>query len=89
MSEEIKFMEETERWAKEIRLKALVGLSILGAIMVSLGDPLMANILWSVSNPLIAMHNYGIRQNEQAALFVVFTIIAWLGVINLSITILK
>jgi len=51
--------------------------------MVSFGFPLYANLLWSISNPLIAWHNFRIIQKEQAVLFGVFTVIAWFGVINL------
>jgi len=66
-----------------IYLKVLTGISIIGAIMVSFGFPLYANLLWSISNPLIAWHNFRIIQKEQAVLFGVFTVIAWFGVINL------
>lgn len=64
-------------------LKILTGMSITGAILVSLGHPLMANILWSISNPLLAIHNYRINQREQANLFTIFTAIAWFGMVNL------
>lgn len=68
---------------KNIFLKTVTLLSIIGAIMVSLGFPLYANIVWSISNPLMAWHNYRIAQKEQAVLFGVFTGIAWFGVIHL------
>lgn len=55
----------------------------IGALFVSLGNPLYANLIWSVSNPLMAQYNYKIQQKEQSLLFIVFTIIAWFGVFNL------
>lgn len=59
----------------------LTRISISGALLVSLGYPLYANLLWSISNPLLAYHNYKIAQNDQAELFIVFTLIAWFGII--------
>lgn len=66
-----------------LNLKIITGIAIIGAIATSAGNPLLACILWSVSNPLLAWHNHGIGQKEQYGLFCVFTIIAWVGVVNL------
>lgn len=63
-------------------IKSLTGISIIGAVLVSLNLPLPANLLWSISNPLMAVYNSGIEQDEQAVLFSVFTLIAWFGVFN-------
>ena len=66
-----------------MKIKFLTAASICGAILVSLGDPLFANLIWSFSNPLMAHYNYKIQQKEQAVLFSVFSVIAWFGLINL------
>jgi len=36
----------------ERKVRILVGCSICGAILVSLGQPLAANVIWSLSNPI-------------------------------------
>jgi len=64
-----------------IYIKGLTALSLMGAILVSMGNPLCANLAWSISNPLLAVHNYTLRQKEQALLFSAFAVIAWFGVI--------
>lgn len=64
-------------------LHITIGLSIIGAVMVSLGQPLQANLIWIVTNPILAQYNYRIAQGEQALLFCVFSIIAGFGVVNL------
>ena len=60
-----------------------VALSIIGALYVARGCPLSANILWSISNPALCVYNLTNGEIAQATLFGVFTIIAWIGVINL------
>jgi len=63
----------------------LTVVAIIGAITVSLGKPLAANILWIVSNPFMAIYNYNIREFEMAWMFVVYSIIALIGIYNLGI----
>lgn len=58
-------------------------LGIVGAVLVALGKPLSANLVWVVSNPLLIYHNFKIGQLSQSRMFVVFTIISVLGIINL------
>ena len=65
-----------------IIIKAIILLSIIGALMVSLNFPLMANMIWSFTNPVLAYHNNAIGQKEQALLFSIFAMIALFGVIN-------
>ena len=63
-------------------IKLLTLISIAGAYCVAFDLGVLANMLWSFSNPLFAIHNYKSDQKEQAVLFGVFTIAAWLGVIR-------
>lgn len=69
-----------------LTMRGLTPLSITGAVLVSTGSPLGANLIWGAVNPLIAWHNFKIAQKEQAALFAVFTLIAWYGILNLGVT---
>lgn len=66
-----------------MKIKCLTIASIAGALLVSFGNPLVANLIWSISNPGMAYYNYKIQQKEQAILFSVFSLIAWFGVWNL------
>lgn len=59
-------------------------IAVIGAIAVSLGKPLLANYLWIVSNPAMAVYNFRIGQPELSGMFVVYSVIALLGIINLS-----
>ena len=59
-------------------------IAICGAISVSLGRPLGANILWIVSNPLMAVYNYRIAEFEMAGMFGVYSFIAVYGIWNLK-----
>ena len=68
----------------ERKVRILVVCYICGAILVSLGQPLAANVIWSLSNPILAWHNRGIGQHEQAVMFGTFAVIAWIGVWNLG-----
>lgn len=58
-------------------------LGVVGAVFVALGNPLNANIVWVISNPLLIYHNYRIGQLYQSRMFFVFTIISLFGTINL------
>jgi len=58
--------------------------SVIGAVAVSKGRALTANMIWSVSNPLLAIYNFQLGQVEIAGMFSVYTIIAWYGVYNLK-----
>lgn len=64
-------------------IEVMSDLAILGAVLVSLGFPFYANVIWMISNPYMTWHNYKIKQLEQARLFGVFTIIALYGIWNL------
>lgn len=65
-------------------LKGLTALSIAGAYMISTAtpNPLGANLLFGAVNPLLCWHNLKIMQREQAALFAVFALLAWYGILN-------
>ena len=54
-------------------------LSIIGAASVTLGNPLAANMIWSVSNPALVFHNYQNKEYHQARMFGVFAFLAYLG----------
>lgn len=59
-------------------------MAIIGAIYVSLGKPLLANIIWSISNLAIFSYNFVISEYEMAMLFGVYEIIAIYGIYNLK-----
>ncbi|MFH0904088.1 MAG: hypothetical protein V1854_02720 [Methanobacteriota archaeon] len=44
------------------------------------GRALAANILWSISNPALVLHNLYSGQNEQAAMFMVFSFASLYGI---------
>ena len=67
-----------------IKLKLLTAFNISGAIAVSMGSPLLANCIWSVTNPFLVWHNYKHNHTEQAVMFGVFALIAIAGVVNLA-----
>ena len=54
-----------------------------GAACVALGLPLEANIIWLISNPLFIIHFYKINEHEVIIMYLVFSLIAILGVMNL------
>ncbi len=58
----------------------LTSISILGAACVSAGSAGAANAAWSISNLGLLWHNYRIGQKHQALMFLVFWILAVLGV---------
>jgi len=59
-------------------------MAVIGAVTVAKGRALIANIIWSVSNPLMAIYNFQLGQVELAGMFFVYTIIAWYVVYNLK-----
>ena len=63
-------------------LKYIPYVNIIGAMFVSLGNPVLANILWSVTNPLLTYSNYKAGSFEQARMFGVFFVIAVLGLVR-------
>lgn len=73
---------------KNLKLKVLTLISIIGAIYVSFGYSLTANFLWSFSNPLLSYHNFKENQKEQGFLFLIFGIIALWGVVYFYINLL-
>lgn len=68
-----------------VNIKIITFFSIVGALLVSFNYCLYANLIWSLTNPLLAIHNKRIEQKEQMWLFSIFSIIAWFGVINFLI----
>ena len=63
-------------------LKYIPYVNIIGAMFVSLNQPMLANLLWSVTNPLLTYSNYKAGSLEQARMFGVFFIIALLGLVR-------
>ena len=57
---------------------------IIGAAFVSLGKPLAANVLWIVSNPLMAIYNFKLSEYEMSVMFAVYSAIAIYGIWNLK-----
>jgi len=64
-------------------LDVMANIAILGAIVVSLGYPFIANVLWMISNPYMLWHNRKINQPEQAKMFLTYTLVSLFGIINL------
>lgn len=57
-------------------------LSVVGAGFVAAGQTWPANLIWSVSNPLLAWHNYRAGDVHQARMFCVFGALALIGLIR-------
>lgn len=60
-------------------------IAVVGAVAVSLGRPLMANIFWICSNPAMAVYNFKHGEIEMAWMFAIYSIIAVYGVWNLKL----
>lgn len=67
---------------KKPRWKLLVGLTggVTGCISVSLGLPLLANIIWVITNPFMVWHNINVKEYGQAGLWAVYVGIAVFGI---------
>ena len=73
-------------------LKYIPYVNIVGAMFVSLGQPVLANMLWAITNPLLTYSNYKhwlnnpVEDNKnslgQARMFGVFFVIAVLGLVR-------
>ncbi len=61
-------------------IQITTGLAILGALYVASGRALAANILWSISNPVLIFHNLYSGQIEQATMFAVFSLVSLYGI---------
>ncbi len=64
-------------------IQIATGLAILGTLYAASNRVLAANILWSISNPMLILHNILNDQPEQAAMFVVFSVIALYGIYHM------
>jgi len=60
------------------------GMAIFGALAVARNKALFANVVWSISNPLLVGYNYYNGMVEQSIMFAVFALVAWYGVYNLK-----
>lgn len=67
-------------------------LNIVGAAIAAIGNPLFANLIWSVTNPYLVHHHYSVSKNttdielqtaskHQFHMFLVFMVLAWIGVV--------
>ena len=56
--------------------------SVIGALSVALQHAGPANLLWSISNPILVYHNYSIGEVDQAAMFSVFAVMAVYGAVK-------
>jgi hypothetical protein len=64
--------------------KLLAGMcgGIIGCIFVALNMSLYANIVWILSNPLMVIYNYRIKEYGQAWLWTLYVIIATFGLLK-------
>jgi len=73
---------------KNIYIKLLISISVIGAFSSGFGYLSISNYLWSISNPLLAQYNFKHNNSEQGYLFIIFAIAAWIYVvINIGETI--
>lgn len=56
--------------------------SVIGALSVALQRAGPANLLWSISNPVLVWHNLRIGELSQAAMFSVFAVMAVYGAVQ-------
>lgn len=73
-------------------LKYIPYVNIIGAMFVSLNQPVLANVLWSMTNPLLTYSNYKhwvcnpVENNKialsQSRMYCVFFVIAVLGLVR-------
>lgn len=67
-----------------VNLYYIVGkIAIVGALLVSLGEPFWANVLWGFSNPYILYTSYKNKDKVLIEVYAIFTIIAFYGIWNL------
>ena len=57
-------------------LTIATGGSVLGAILVSRGNTLYANAIWSLTNIIWLWHAFSIGETEMCALFSIYEMIA-------------
>lgn len=62
------------------RVRLYTGLSVLGALCVSLGFSTGANAVWCISNPALVIHNWKAGEIYQARMFSVFSLLAIAGI---------
>lgn len=60
-------------------------LAIIGQIILSVGHPLYALSLWSITNPLLAYHHYKLKEEYQMRMFIAFFVFSVYGVYNYAI----
>jgi len=65
-----------------IYLKLGIAGSLMGCVSVSAGQPLLANILWLLFNPLMIIHNYRAKEKAQMWLWTIYVLIALYGVFH-------
>ena len=63
----------------------LTTIAVIGAFAVAKGKSFLANLLWSISNPLMGLYNYQKGELELAVMFAIYTIIALYGIWNLKL----
>jgi hypothetical protein len=66
---------------KNILLKIGAFGGVTGCVFVAFGLPLEANMIWVLTNPFIAIHNYRIREYGQMILWSIYICIAVFGLI--------
>jgi hypothetical protein len=60
-------------------------IAVIGAFAVAKGKAFIANLLWLISNPLMAHYNYQLGEMELAGMFTVYFLIALYGVWTLKV----
>jgi len=73
----------SKKESADMYIQTATGLAILGALYVASNRALAANILWSLSNPMLILHNILNGQPEQAAMFVVFSVVSLYGIYHM------
>lgn len=63
----------------------LTNIAVIGAFAVAKGKAFTANLLWLVSNPLMAVYEYQKNEIELASMFVIYSLIALYGIWNLKV----
>jgi hypothetical protein len=53
---------------------------VVGCVSVSLGRPLVANLVWVATNPFMVYHNIVVHEYGQAVLWAIYVGIAAFGV---------
>lgn len=74
--------KETYRRITHPEMADIAYVSMAGGLWVSFGNILIGNLVWCFTNPVLIYHNRKIGQIQQMRMFMLFFLIAMLGVYN-------